>query len=186
MLDAAYDFVDPGVYAEDENVNWSIDSGFPDWDGDGIGECYEFVKVTDRTEMESCTYQGVPTYLKIHVYSVLQTTTLQQMQNTLTGGYGFTSSPKVPKTDNLDPVDGSISKNQGIRFLMEDGSRVIFRLSGTAGSGATVRMYIEKYVPPTGSLHEVCANVVGDLVKAALELSSLVKFTGMESPTVIT
>ena len=85
-----------------------------------------------------------------------------------------------------DPVDGSISKNQGIRFLMEDGSRVIFRLSGTAGSGATVRMYIEKYVPPTGSLHEVCANVVGDLVKAALELSSLVKFTGMESPTVIT
>ena len=86
----------------------------------------------------------------------------------------------------LDPVDGSISKNQGIRFLMEDGSRVIFRLSGTAGSGATVRMYIEKYVNPTGSLHEVCANVVGDLVKAALELSSLVKFTGMESPTVIT
>ena len=86
----------------------------------------------------------------------------------------------------LDPVDGSVSKNQGIRFLMEDGSRVIFRLSGTAGSGATVRMYIEKYVPPTGALHEVCANVVGDLVKAALELSSLVKFTGMESPTVIT
>ena len=89
----------------------------------------------------------------------------------------------------LDPVDASISKNQGIRFLMEDGSRVIFRLSGTAGSGATVRMYIEKYVPPTAgmeSLHEVCADVVGDLVQAALELSSLVNFTGMESPTVIT
>ena len=45
----------------------------------------------------------------------------------------------------LDPVDASISKNQGIRFLMEDGSRIIFRLSGTAGSGATVRMYLEKY-----------------------------------------
>merc|ERR1711869_9048 len=86
----------------------------------------------------------------------------------------------------VDPVDASVSKNQGIRFLMTDGSRIIFRLSGTAGSGATVRMYIEKYVPPTGSLHEVCANVVGDLVQAALELSSLVKFAGMESPTVIT
>ena len=72
-------------------------------------------------------------------------------------------------------------RTKGIRFLMEDGSRVIFRLSGTAGSGATVRMYIEKYVPPTGASHGVCANVVGDLVKAALELSSLVKFTGMES-----
>ena len=86
----------------------------------------------------------------------------------------------------LDPVDGSVSKNQGIRFLMEDGSRIIFRLSGTAGSGATVRMYIEKYVPTTGSLHEVCSNVVGDLVAAALELSQLTKFTGVESPTVIT
>ena len=113
MLDAAYDFVDPGVYAEDENVNWSIDSGFPDWDGDGIGECYEFVKVTDRAEMESCTYQGVPTYLKIHVYSVLQTKTLQQMQNELNAGYGFTSSPKVPKTDNFDPVDGYAFTDSG-------------------------------------------------------------------------
>ena len=85
-----------------------------------------------------------------------------------------------------DPIDGSVSKNQGVRVLFADGSRVIFRLSGTGSVGATVRMYIEKYVPPTGALHEVCANVVGDLVKAALELSSLVKFTGMESPTVIT
>ena len=42
----------------------------------------------------------------------------------------------------VDPVDGSVSKKQGVRFLMSDGSRIIFRLSGTAGSGATVRMYI--------------------------------------------
>jgi len=85
-----------------------------------------------------------------------------------------------------DPVDGSVSTNQGIRFLMEDGSRVIFRLSGTAGSGATVRMYLEKYCPPSGKLHEVCANVIGDLVAVALELSDLVNITGRESPTVIT
>ena len=85
-----------------------------------------------------------------------------------------------------DPVDGSVSKNQGVRFLMADGSRVIFRLSGTAGSGATVRLYIEKYVPPSGSLHDVVANVVGDLVAIALDLSDLAKFTGRESPTVIT
>jgi len=83
-------------------------------------------------------------------------------------------------------VDGSVSTNQGIRFLMEDGSRVIFRLSGTAGSGATIRMYLEKYCPPSGKLHEVCANVIGDLVTVALELSDLVKITGRESPTVIT
>ena len=59
-------------------------------------------------------------------------------------------------------------------------------ISGTAGSGATVRLYIEKYVPPSGSLHDVVSNVVGDLVAIALDLSDLAKFTGRESPTVIT
>merc|ERR1712136_66913 len=49
-----------------------------------------------------------------------------------------------------DPVDGSISRNQGIRFIFEDNSRIIFRLSGTGVEGATVRMYLEKYVPPEG------------------------------------
>lgn len=113
MMLSAYDFVDPGAYGEDANVNWSVDSGFPDWDGDGVGEGYEFVKVTDRAQMESCTYQGTPTYLKIHVYSVLQTMTLEQLQNTLSGGtitpgdgFGFTASAKTPKTDNADPVNG--------------------------------------------------------------------------------
>ena len=44
-----------------------------------------------------------------------------------------------------DPVDGSISSHQGIRIYTEDGARIIFRLSGTGSSGATVRMYMEKY-----------------------------------------
>jgi len=46
-----------------------------------------------------------------------------------------------------DPVDNSVSKDQGVRFLMTGGSRIIFRLSGTARSGATVRIYIEQYEP---------------------------------------
>merc|ERR1712187_290169 len=46
-----------------------------------------------------------------------------------------------------DPVDGSVSKNQGIRIIFEDGSRIIFRLSGTGGAGATIRLYLEKYEP---------------------------------------
>merc|ERR1711881_600342 len=47
-----------------------------------------------------------------------------------------------------DPVDGSVSKNQGVRFIFEDGSRIIFRLSGTGVAGATVRLYLEKYTDP--------------------------------------
>ncbi|CAL1154115.1 unnamed protein product [Cladocopium goreaui] len=52
----------------------------------------------------------------------------------------------------VDPVDGSISKKQGLRFIFEDNSRIIFRLSGTGVAGATVRLYLEKYEPPTGDL----------------------------------
>mmetsp|Transcript_19670 Transcript_19670/g.25647 ORF Transcript_19670/g.25647 Transcript_19670/m.25647 type:complete len:750 (+) Transcript_19670:279-2528(+) len=86
----------------------------------------------------------------------------------------------------VDPVDGSISTKQGLRFLMEDGSRIVFRLSGTAGSGATVRMYLEKYEPNAENTKQVTATVMGDLVAFALEISDLKKFTGCESPTVIT
>jgi hypothetical protein len=110
MMLANYDFVDPGVYGEDGNINWSIDSGFPDWDGNGVGEGYEFVKVTDRTQMDSCSYQGTPTYLKIHVYSTLNTKTLEQWQNDLSGGtiapgdgFGSPSSADIPETDGADP-----------------------------------------------------------------------------------
>lgn len=93
----------------------------------------------------------------------------------------------IAKSDDFcynDPVDGSVAKQQGIRFLMTDGSRIIFRLSGTAGSGATVRMYVEQYEPEmiTASASEALA----DLIRVALDLSQLGKFVGTEEPTVIT
>merc|ERR1719461_2157399 len=44
-----------------------------------------------------------------------------------------------------DPVDNSVAKGQGIRFVLEDGSRIVFRLSGTGSSGATIRLYLEQY-----------------------------------------
>jgi phosphoglucomutase len=84
----------------------------------------------------------------------------------------------------VDPVDGSVSKNQGIRFLMDDGSRVIFRLSGTAGSGATVRMYIEQY--EATNIDMVASEALDELVKIALELCDIKTFCGTETPTVIT
>lgn len=86
----------------------------------------------------------------------------------------------------VDPVDGSIAKNQGVRFLMEDGSRIIFRLSGTAGSGATVRMYLEKYEADKTKTKQNTADVMDELVQLALQLSELEAFTGCKSPTVIT
>jgi len=85
-----------------------------------------------------------------------------------------------------DPVDGSVSKNQGIRFIFEDGSRIIFRLSGTGVAGATVRLYLEKYQDPSGDLFQHQFDVVKPLAAIALELSNLKEYTGRDEPTVIT
>ena len=85
-----------------------------------------------------------------------------------------------------DPVDGSVSKNQGIRFMFEDGSRIIFRLSGTGVAGATVRLYLEKYTAPDGDLSLHQFDVVKPLAAVALELSKLKDYTGRDAPTVIT
>lgn len=93
----------------------------------------------------------------------------------------------IAKSDDFtyyDPVDGSVSKKQGLRFLMTDGSRVVFRLSGTAGSGATVRMYIEQYEPKNISM--VTSEALSDLIRVALDLSDLKGYLGTEEPTVIT
>merc|ERR1719313_3333497 len=85
-----------------------------------------------------------------------------------------------------DPVDGSVSKNQGIRFIFEDNSRIIFRLSGTGVAGATIRLYLEKYVGPDGDLGLHQFDVVKPLAAIALEISKLKEFVDRENPTVIT
>ncbi|EIE27230.1 putative Phosphoglucomutase, cytoplasmic 2 [Coccomyxa subellipsoidea C-169] len=98
----------------------------------------------------------------------------------------------IDKSDEFsytDPVDGSVSANQGIRFLFSDGSRVIFRLSGTGSSGATIRMYVEQYVAPDAGpekLHADAAKALEPLVNVALTLSKMRELTGREKPTVIT
>ena len=85
-----------------------------------------------------------------------------------------------------DPIDGSVAKKQGVRFVFTDGSRFIFRLSGTGSSGATVRMYIEQYEADVAKQGVDAQKALAPLIKIALETSELAKFTGRESPTVIT
>ena len=85
-----------------------------------------------------------------------------------------------------DPIDGSVSSNQGVRFVFADGSRLIFRLSGTGSSGATVRMYIEQYEADVTKQTQDAQDALAPLIKVALDVSKLREFTGRESPTVIT
>ena len=85
-----------------------------------------------------------------------------------------------------DPVDGSISTGQGLRVLLDDGSRVVLRLSGTGTKGATLRVYLESYVPPGGALDLNPQSALKDLIEAIDALAEIRQRTGMERPTVIT
>ena len=85
-----------------------------------------------------------------------------------------------------DPVDGSLTSGQGLRILLDDGSRVVFRLSGTGTQGATLRLYLESYVPSSGDLGQDPQAALADLITAADALAEIKTRTGMDRPTVIT
>ncbi|KAL6581438.1 hypothetical protein OROMI_007361 [Orobanche minor] len=85
-----------------------------------------------------------------------------------------------------DPVDGSVVSKQGIRFVFTDGSRIIFRLSGTGSAGATVRIYIEQFEPDVAKHNVDAQTALKPLIDLALSTSKLKEFTGREQPTVIT
>jgi phosphoglucomutase len=85
-----------------------------------------------------------------------------------------------------DPVDGSISTGQGIRIGFEDGSRIVYRLSGTGTEGATLRIYIERYEGRPEHQHADAQDALADLIRIADEIAGVRRHTGRERPTVIT
>ena len=85
-----------------------------------------------------------------------------------------------------DPVDGSVSKNQGLRVLFEGGSRFVIRLSGTGTVGATLRLYMERYEPAHGDLGADVLERIADLAAAAEALAGISARTGRTEPDVIT
>uniref|UniRef100_A0A8D0WSD5 Phosphoglucomutase-1 n=1 Tax=Sus scrofa TaxID=9823 RepID=A0A8D0WSD5_PIG len=95
----------------------------------------------------------------------------------------------VEKIDNFeysDPVDGSISRNQGLRVIFADGSRIIFRLSGTGSAGATIRLYIDSYEKDLAKIYQDPQVMLAPLISIALKMSQLQERTGRTAPTVIT
>lgn len=85
-----------------------------------------------------------------------------------------------------DPIDGSVSKNQGIRILFKGGSRVVFRLSGTGTAGATLRVYVERYEPDAARHGIETQEALADLIAAAEHFAEIKTRTGRDKPTVIT
>ena len=127
-------------------------------------------------------YEAIPSEAAHGLYD-----RVQAMQPSLVGE-NF-AGRSIATADNFaytDPVDGSLTSGQGLRLLLDDGSRVVLRLSGTGTQGATLRVYLESYVAPGGNLSQDPQAALGDLISAIDALAEIKARTGMERPTVIT
>jgi len=85
-----------------------------------------------------------------------------------------------------DPVDGSVSEKQGIRIGFTDGSRIVFRLSGTGTKGATLRLYVESYEPDASKHNLDTQQALKPLIDLAQEIAQIKEYTQRDEPTVIT
>lgn len=81
-------------------------------------------------------------------------------------------------------MTGDVTPNQGYIFTYADGSRFVFRQSGTGSSGATIRLYLEKYSPDNLTMD--ASEALAEIVNAALAAGQIKELTGRDKPTVIT
>ncbi|MBE9013352.1 alpha-D-glucose phosphate-specific phosphoglucomutase [Pseudanabaenaceae cyanobacterium LEGE 13415] len=133
-------------------------------------------------------------YYSRHDYEAIDTdranTLITQLRNKLSTlkGQKF-GSYEVEYSDDFsytDPIDGSVSQKQGVRIGFTDGSRIVFRLSGTGTQGATLRLYVERYEADPAK-HDADPQVaLADLIQIADSVAQIKELTGMDQPTVIT
>ena len=133
-------------------------------------------------------------YYSRHDYEGVETERAHGLYNGLRdrlgdlAGTSFADS-RIASADDFaysDPVDGSLTQKQGLRLLLEDGSRIILRLSGTGTKGATLRLYLERYVATGGDLDQNPQQALAGMIAAADALAGIRSTTGMDVPTVIT
>jgi phosphoglucomutase len=133
-------------------------------------------------------------YYSRHDYEAVESGPANQMMDNLRSSIGSMpgktfGSYEVAYADDFsytDPVDGSVATQQGIRIGFTDGSRIIFRLSGTGTQGATIRLYVERYEPDASQHDQETQAALADLLQLADGISQLKAITGREQPTVIT
>ncbi len=127
-------------------------------------------------------YEAIPTDIAKQLMTDLEIKIPRLVGETLTGR-------KVTYADNFsytDPVDNSVSSNQGLRIGFEDGARIILRLSGTGTEGATLRVYIEAYENLPDKLQQETQSALQALIALADQLAEITQRTGRTEPTVIT
>jgi phosphoglucomutase len=133
-------------------------------------------------------------YYSRHDYEAVNADGASQLMDTLRKANGSLMGKnygryEVAFSDDFsytDPVDGSVSERQGVRIGFTDGSRMVFRLSGTGTEGATLRLYLERYEPdPAGQLLDA-QDALSELIGIAEDIARIRHYTQREAPSVIT
>jgi phosphoglucomutase len=133
-------------------------------------------------------------YYSRHDFEAIETAKADAMMAALRGKLGTLAGTAVEgmviaAADDFaytDPVDGSVSLKQGVRILFEDGSRIVLRLSGTGTEGATLRVYLERYVAGPDGLDHDAQEALAPVIRAAHALAAIEGFTGRVAPDVVT
>lgn len=115
---------------------------------------------------------------------------MASLRGSLTGLAGHSvEGMLVAEADDFaytDPVDGSVSQKQGVRVLFQDGSRIVYRLSGTGTEGATLRVYLERYAAGPDGLDLDAQEALAPVIRAAHALAGIAVHTGRTAPDVVT
>lgn len=111
------------------------------------------------------------------------------MQELTANTHNLTASNTSIETADVfsytDPVDGSVSNNQGIRFFLTGGGRIVYRLSGTGTSGATLRVYLDKQEQDPKRIQQTPNEALAELGLAATDIARIKHYTGLDAPTTI-
>ena len=127
-------------------------------------------------------YEGIPSERADQLMSDLRQA-LPSLAGTTRAGLLIRTADDFAYTD---PVDGSTSNRQGVRLLLADGSRVVFRLSGTGTEGATLRIYLERHEPDPNRHDLPPQQALAPLVALAEDVAQVQHWTGMNQPSVMT
>lgn len=153
----------------------------------------EFYSIYGRSFFSRYDYEEVSSEganaLVAHLNKALETGSLNDTTHVSASTANRFTVSSLYNFEYKDPIDHSVSKNQGQVITFSDGSRVVFRLSGTGSQGATVRMYVERYLSPDAPASELsksAAEGLKGLIEVALEISRLHQLLGVNAPTVIT
>jgi phosphoglucomutase len=133
-------------------------------------------------------------YYSRHDFEAIETAKADAMMAALRGSLAglagkVVEGMTVQRADDFaytDPVDGSVSQKQGVRVLFQDGSRIVYRLSGTGTEGATLRVYLERYAAGPGGLDLDAQEALAPVIRAAHEIAGIVAHTGRTAPDVVT